>query len=174
VDIAELHRLADPDRARVRLLVAGDHAEERGLAGAVRTDDADDAARRQLERQLVDQQPLAVALRQVLEVDDVLPEPLGHGNDDLRGRRRLLVALLDELVIGLDARLRLRLTGFWRSRDPLAFLGQRPLARGVLAALLLEALLLLLEPRRVVALVGDAAAAVELENPARHVVEEVA
>ena len=34
--------------------------------------------------------------------------------------------------------------------------------------------LLLLEPARVVALVGDAAAAVELEDPAGHVVEEVA
>ena len=49
VDIAELHRLADLDRAGVGLVLTGDHAEQRRLAGAVRADDADDAAGRQLE-----------------------------------------------------------------------------------------------------------------------------
>ena len=48
------------------------------------------------------------------------------------------------------------------------------LARFLLAAFLRQALLLLLEPGRVVALVGNAAAAVELEDPAGDVVEEVA
>ena len=48
------------------------------------------------------------------------------------------------------------------------------LARLVLAGLLEQALGLLLEPGGVVALVGDAAAAVELEDPAGDVVEEVA
>ena len=46
VDIAEEHGLADPDRAGVGLFLAGDQAEQRRLARAVRTDDADDAARR--------------------------------------------------------------------------------------------------------------------------------
>ena len=49
VDIAELDRVADADRAAVGLLLADDHAEQRGLAGAVGADDADDAAGRQLE-----------------------------------------------------------------------------------------------------------------------------
>ena len=48
------------------------------------------------------------------------------------------------------------------------------LARLILAALLEQALLLLLQPGRIIALVGNAAAAVELENPARHIVEEIA
>ena len=47
-------------------------------------------------------------------------------------------------------------------------------ARGLLARLDLQALLLLLEPARVVAFPRDAVAAVELEDPARRVVEEVA
>jgi hypothetical protein len=54
------------DRAAIGLLLPGDHAEQRRLAGAVRADDADDAAGRQLERQIVDQQPVAIALRQGL------------------------------------------------------------------------------------------------------------
>ena len=82
--------------------------------------------------------------------------------------------LPDQFVIGRDARLGLGLPGLRRSGDPLAFLGERALARGVLAAFLLEPLLLLLEPGGIIALVGDAPAAIELENPARHVVEEIA
>src|SRR5450755_4872491 len=35
IDIAELNALADLDRTRVGLLLAGDHAEQRCLAGAV-------------------------------------------------------------------------------------------------------------------------------------------
>src|SRR5271166_736187 len=174
VDIAELNRLADLDRTGIRLLLAGDHAEEGRLAGAVRPDHADDAAGRQLERELVDQEPLAVALRQIDKVDDVLAEPLGHGNDDLRGGRRLLGLLLDEFVVSGDARLGLGLAGLGGGRYPLALLGKSPLARYVLPALLLEALLLLFEPGRIIALIRNAAAAIELEYPAGHVVEEVA
>src|SRR3546814_3459669 len=43
VDIAELHGVADAQAAAVGLLLAGDHAEQRGLAGAVGADDADEA-----------------------------------------------------------------------------------------------------------------------------------
>ena len=78
VDIAELAPTS-PTRIvpRVGLFLAGDHAEQRGLAGAVRADDADDAAGRQLEGQIVDQQLVAEALRQMLEIDDIVAEPLG-------------------------------------------------------------------------------------------------
>ena len=49
VDVGELDRLAEAQRAAVGLLLAGDHAEQRRLAGAVGADDADDAAARQRE-----------------------------------------------------------------------------------------------------------------------------
>ena len=49
VDVGEHDGLAQLDRAGVGLLLADDHAEERGLAGAVGADDADDAAPRQVE-----------------------------------------------------------------------------------------------------------------------------
>src|SRR3984957_8507966 len=52
VDIAEMHRIADFDRAAVGLFRPGDHAEQRGLAGAIRPDNADDTARRQLEGEI--------------------------------------------------------------------------------------------------------------------------
>src|ERR1700722_1729565 len=111
IDIAELHGFPDLDRARVRVLLAGDHAEQRRLAGAVGADDADDAAGRQLERELVDQHSVAVTFAEIDDVDDVLAEPLGDRNDNLRAGRRLLVALPDELVVSGNARLGLGLTG---------------------------------------------------------------
>ena len=57
---------------------------------------------------------------------------------------------------------------------PFEFAFEGPLARCFLPALLLEPLLLLLEPSRVIALERDAPAAIELENPAGHLVEKIA
>src|SRR4030095_9840629 len=49
---------ADLNVAAVGLFLAGNHAEQGRLGGAVRADDADDRARRHLEAQLVDQQAI--------------------------------------------------------------------------------------------------------------------
>src|SRR3546814_2657868 len=54
---------------RSRLLLPGDHLEQRRLAGAVGADDADDRARRRDEAQVVDQQAVAEALGDVVELD---------------------------------------------------------------------------------------------------------
>src|SRR3712207_6681019 len=174
VDVAELDALADPDRTFVRLLLAGDHAEQGRLAGTVRADDADDAARRQLEREAVDEELVAEGFFEIVELDDVVAQALGDRDDDLSGRRALLVGLGHEVLVALDTGLRLGLTSLRRGRHPLALALDGALVGRVLTAFLLEALLLLLEPGRVIALVGNAAATVELENPAGHVVEEVA
>ena len=174
VDIAELHRLADADRAVIGLFLAGDHLEQRRLAGAVRADDADDAAGRQLERQVLDQQLVAKPLVEVFDLDDDIAQPLAMRNDDLRVGRPALVGCVQQFLEGLDTRLGLGLARLGAGRDPFALAADRALARVVLAAFLLEALGLGFEIGGVVALVGNAAAAVELEDPAGDVVEEVA
>ena len=50
------------DRAAVRLQRAGDHVEQRGLAGAVRADDRKDGASRHRETHLIDRDQAAEAL----------------------------------------------------------------------------------------------------------------
>ena len=50
------------------------------LPAPLGADDADDAAGRQLEGEFVDQQIVAVAFLEMVEVDDVLAEPLGGRN----------------------------------------------------------------------------------------------
>src|ERR1019366_7168846 len=51
VDIGQLHRLAETDRALIRLFLAGDQLEEGRLAGPVGADHPDDAVGRQAEGQ---------------------------------------------------------------------------------------------------------------------------
>src|SRR5262249_45223673 len=128
VDIAELRRLADLDRASVRLLLFGDQAEQRRLAGAVRADHADDAARRQLEGEVLEQEILAIGFRESIGLDDVLAESLGDRNDDLRRLQRLLGRFRDELLVALEARLVLGLAGARRSLNPFALALDRALA----------------------------------------------
>ena len=61
-------------------LLAGDHPEEGRLAGAVRADHADDAGRRQRELEVLEQEPVAEALRDALRLDHHVAEP-GPGRD---------------------------------------------------------------------------------------------
>jgi hypothetical protein len=149
-------------------------SEQRGLAGAVGADHADDAAGRQLEGEVVDQEFVAEAFCQALEIDHVLTEPLGDRNRDLRGLGLLLAGLLQQFFVALVARLGFGLARLRRGRDPFLFALQGALVGDILAAFLRHALLLLRQPGGVVALVGNALAAVELENPRGDVVEEVA
>src|SRR5262249_35163816 len=66
VDVAEVHRGAEVDAARVGLHDSGDELQERRLAGAVRSDDAEDGARRQREREVLDQRFAAQGLRDLV------------------------------------------------------------------------------------------------------------
>ena len=109
-----------------------------------------------------------------LEIDDVLAETLGDRDDDLRGLRLFLAGFLEQILVALVARLGLGLPRARRSSDPFLLARERALARFLFAAFLRQALLLLHKPGRVIAFVGNAAAAIELENPAGDVVEKVA
>src|SRR5207249_10659712 len=86
----------------------------------------------------------------------------------------LLERLAEQRVVGVQPRLALGLPGARRHLDPLELTGQRAMAREVGPFLLGEARALLLEPGGVVAFPRDAVPAIELEDPARDVVEEVA
>ena len=94
--------------------LSGDHAEQRGLTGAVRTDHADNAARRQFEGEVVDQQIVAKALGQVVKIDNVLAKPFGHRNRDLRHRVLLGIGDLEQVLVALVARFRFGLPCFRR------------------------------------------------------------
>ena len=151
IDVAELDGLAETKRAVVRLFLAGHHAEQRRLAGAVRADDADDAAARQREVQIVDQQLVAVRLPQIARLDDEVAEPWAWLNVNLDVLDLLRRVLPEQLFVRLESGLAFRLARARRHAHPLQLARERalPLRLGLL--LELQPFLLLLEPRRVVA-----------------------
>src|SRR5438093_743250 len=174
VDVGELHRLADAERAGIRLLLPDDHSEERRLPRAVGADDTDNAAAGPPERQAVDQTSVSVRLPDVVGFDDDVAESRPGRDGDLERRRAILERLVEHRIVGLKARLALGLAGARRHLDPLELAGERALAREIRLLFLLEALALLLEPGRIVALPWNAVSALELEDPAGDVVEKVA
>src|SRR5262249_17244842 len=106
--------------------------------------------------------------------DDV-SESRARRNEQLLRLAPCLGALLGEQrLVALDARLALRVPRARRHLDPLELALQRAPLRALGLLLELEAVLLLLEPARVIALPWDPRAAIELEDPAGDVVEEVA
>ena len=154
--------------------MTGEHAEQRGLAGAVRADDAHDATARQAERQVVEQQAVAESLAQTVGLDDQVAQALARWNVDFVRLVALLEFLRLQFFETLQARLALGLPRLRVLAHPFQFLLQ-----GLAEALLLllfrgETLLFLLQPRGVVALPRNAVAAVQFQNPAGDVVEEVA
>ncbi|EFK95644.1 conserved hypothetical protein, partial [sediment metagenome] len=126
------------------------------------------------ELEILDQQPVVVALAQALHLHHLVAQPLGERDADLGAALPALLVLADQGVEGLDARLALGLLGARGGADPLQLLAQRPLARRLRLLLTRQARLLLVQPARVVALEGETAAVVELQDPGRDVVEEVA
>ncbi len=110
----------------------------------------------------------------MLRLDHQIAEPWPRGEHDLRRLRRLLSALRDQILIGRQPGLALGLARPRALAHPFELAFEGAAARRLLPAFLLETLLLLVEPARVIALVGDTAAAVELEDPPGHLVEEIA
>ena len=152
-------RRVSPTRSapRVGLLLADDHPEQRRLAGAVGADHADDPGRRQREREVLDQQPVAEALAQALGLDHDVAEARPGRDVDL-DLVELDVALLGEQrLVAVRGAPSTSCAGPSGSRAPTR--ARRAIVRcaGLVGALLLrEALLLLLEPGGVVALERDA------------------
>ena len=137
----------------------------------------DDAGARQRERQVLDQQPVAVALAQALDLDDRVAQPRPGRDGDLQlalRRTSRVVGLVEQLLVGAEAGLALGLAGLGAHAHPFELARERALPGVDLLLLARMPLQLLLEPARVVAGERDAPAPVELQDPLRDVVEEVA
>jgi hypothetical protein len=130
--------------------------------------------RRQRERQVVHQQLVAVGLAEATRLHHHVAQAGTGRNVDFDLLDLLGLIFVEQLLVGVEARLALGLPRPRRHADELELALQRllPLALGLL--FLRQPLLLLVEPRGVVALPRDAVAAIELEDPLGGVVEEVA
>src|SRR5207245_915547 len=103
VHVADLDRLADPDRAGVRLLLADDQLEQGGLARAVRPDQADDPAPRQVDAQVLEQQLVAVGFAQVLGFHHEVAETRTGRDVNLQVFGQLVLLLAEQLLVAREA-----------------------------------------------------------------------
>ncbi len=109
-----------------------------------------------------------------MEIDDLVTQTRAGRDVDFVGLAALLEFLRLHLLEALQAGLGLRLAGLGALAYPLQFRLHGLLVCRLLLGFLLQARGLGFQPLRVVALEGYALAAVEFENPAGDVVEEVA
>ena len=174
INVAHLDGLAYLEVAAVGLLQAHNEAEEGGFAGAVGPDDAHDAVGRQVEVEVLEKQFVAEGLAHVLGLDDDIAQTRSVGYKDLQRLFFFLDILVEELVVGVQTGFRLGVARFRGHTHPfqLSLEGLHTLA--LLLLLHRQAVGFLLQPGTIVALPGNALAAVEFENPAGHVVEEIA
>jgi hypothetical protein len=173
VDVGQLHRVTEAQLTRIRLLLPGDHPEERRLPRPVRPDHSHQPVLGQLECQVVDQQPVAVGLAQSFGLQHQAAQARPGGNGDLSGGVALLGVLGHHLVVGSEPGLALRLAGVGARPHPLQLVLELLLPRRLLLLLQGQPLLLLVQPAGVVALPRHALAAIELEDPPGDVVQEV-
>src|SRR5690625_4804368 len=95
-------------------------------------------------------------------------------DDDLRAPDAFALGLARHLLIGVDAGLGFRLPRTWALPDPFQLARKGSLASLVLAGLLLEPLGLLLQPGGIIPLPRDSPPAIELQDPASDLVQEIA
>ena len=127
-----------------------------------------------LNSRSLDQLAPVIAFGEVLGLQHHAAKPGAGWDLDLRAAHLVAPGLLGQLLISRDTRLALGLPRLGARPDPLQLARHGALLGLVLAALLRRALGLLLEPARIIALVRDALAAIELQRPTRDPVEEVA
>ena len=163
----------DFDFARVRLFLAGDHAEERGFTRAVGPDHADDSARRQREIHIPIQQFLAVRFGDIDSPRSPSPEPRPGRDIDLDLLRLLRCSWLSHLLIRRDARFALGLPGRRRLPHPFQLARQAPSA-GLLPVFSSICSRAFSAPaRRIIALPRNPCPAIQFQNPPGHVVQKI-
>ena len=109
----------------------------------------------------------------MIRFDDDIAESRAGRNVDFQLAHLLLRFLREHRLVRIDARFPFRVASFRRHANPLQLALERFLSLRFRFLLAAQTFLLLLQPRRVVPLPRNSFAAVELENPAGHVVEEV-
>src|SRR5204863_9760823 len=136
VDGGDRDRLADPDRALVRLCLAHDHLEQRGLANSVRREDADDAVAGQAEGEVLEQAPVAEALDQAADLDHHAAQAGTRRDLDLlEVQLAVPVRLGGHLLVPVQAGPALGLPRPGARADPLQLVLQALAALGVLGPL---------------------------------------
>ncbi len=130
--------------------------------------------RGRLKLRVLDEEFLPETLAEVAGLDHQIPQPGAGRDEELLGFIALLLFLRGQFLEPGEARLALGVPALGAGAHPFQ-LGLHGLLAGRFLLLLdFESLFLLLQPGRIVALPGDAVAAVQLQDPAGDVIEKIA
>ena len=105
INISDVDGIAMINLTAVGYFNTRQHFKERGLARAVRSDDADNAARRQRKRKIINQQFVTKGLAQVFDFDHLVAKTRSRWNVDLIGFAARLKLLIDEIIKARNTRL---------------------------------------------------------------------
>ena len=171
--MGQLDGLPEFHRPLIGRFVPCDHPEKRGLAGTVCADDANDGPRGNAERKILEQKVFVVGLGDVFDFNHFGAKsgPLGHQNFNLG--LVALAPLIGQLFVAFDPGFVFGLPSGRAFLHPFQFAFERFLSLGFTAFFDFQTLALLLEPSGVIAFPRNAFSAIEFQNPARHVVQEV-
>ena len=104
IDKSKLYGFANVYLARIRYFLACNQTEQRRFTGAVRPDHTNDAALRNSEGQVFEQQLVTISFGDILHLDNLTSKTFGYLNDDLRFARCTIFLCLNQLVEGFDPR----------------------------------------------------------------------
>ena len=172
-EIADLHRLADGDRAARRRPAPRDEVQERRLARAVAAEDGGAVmAQHRIGKVPYDGAPVRV-IAHMIELDDRAAEAAAL-ETDLHRRAVEVGRLIFHRFVARDARFLLRRARLCAAAQPLELVPEEILPLRLACLLALDARRFLLEERGVISRVRVGTALVEFENARRRVIEEIA
>ena len=119
VHIRQLDSVPYRDCPGIRSLDSHDQTEQCGLSRSVRAYDSHNACRRQYEIQMLEQEPVTVCLRHIIELDHLAAETRPVRYIDLQIGLFLLAVLSGQFLVCSETGLRFGLAGFRSHSDPL-------------------------------------------------------
>ena len=174
IHVGQFDRLTDSESSRSRLFESHDHPEEGSLARTVGADHTDDTGRRQREVQSLVQHPVAEGFRYVVRLDHHIAQTRAVRDEYFELFLLLFGIFVHQLVIGRQTGFRLGVTSGGGHTHPLQLAFEGLATLRFLLLLHSHTGRLLLQPARIVTFPGNTFAAVEFQNPAGHVIQEIA
>ena len=121
VHVAKFHRFTDRDVTAIRGFEPHQDAKQCGFTHAVGTNNANDAAFRHREADVLEQQPITESFSQAADLDHLVSESRARWNVDFVGLVAGLKLLRIEFLKALQSRLVLGLPAFWVGAHPFKF-----------------------------------------------------
>ena len=160
VGITDAHGVAYFERAVINLFLPHDELEESCLSGAVRTDDANNAIRRQGEVEIIEQQLVAKGFGHMMGFDDLVAQTRTVRDEDFQLGFAFFLVFVQQLLVRVQARLSFGLACLGSHIDPFQLAFECLASFAGLLFFLCHAFGLLFQPRRIVSFPGNAFAAV--------------